>query len=205
MSLKDDIRKRILEKRFNLSASEIERSSRIIVNKLQDDRLISKYITPNTSYKKILAYSQANKEVDINSLVSNCLESGIDVYMPFISNMKQREMRAAQIFSLEADMQLGKFGISEPIKAQERMLQEQDLDMVLVPGVVFDTRLNRIGYGGGFYDRFCLKLRKNCVKIGIAYDFQVLDQIPIDNNDVPVDLIITEKRVIHNKNLVVSK
>jgi len=74
-----------------------------------------------------------------------------------------------------------------------------DIDLVIVPGVVFDKSGHRIGYGHGYYDRFLdnlEKINKNAVKVGLAYDFQIADKVPIEKHDVPVDKIVTEKRII---------
>ena len=68
--------------------------------------------------------------------------------------------------------------------------------MVIVPGIVFDKNGHRIGYGYGYYDRFFHKLDANVKKIGFAFDFQVVDKIPEEQHDVPMDVVITEKRVL---------
>jgi len=68
--------------------------------------------------------------------------------------------------------------------------------LIIVPGVAFDLNLNRIGYGKGYYDRFLSKVSKNVPKIALAYDFQVLESISEGENDIKMDMIITEKRII---------
>ncbi|RLF39548.1 MAG: 5-formyltetrahydrofolate cyclo-ligase, partial [Thermoplasmata archaeon] len=89
------------------------------------------------------------------------------------------------------DLERGAFGILEP---QNKKIYTGDIDIIIVPGIAFDFRGYRIGYGKGFYDRF---LRgADALKIGIAYDFQIVKQIPEDDGDVPVDIIVSEKRVL---------
>jgi 5-formyltetrahydrofolate cyclo-ligase len=68
---------------------------------------------------------------------------------------------------------------------------------VLVPGVAFDKRGYRVGYGGGYYDRFFNKLEKSVIKIGLCYEMQILTEVPTDNYDIPIDYIITEKGLIN--------
>ena len=75
----------------------------------------------------------------------------------------------------------------------------EDIDLIIVPGVVFDKHCNRIGFGAGYYDRFLSKRAKNTPTIGIAYDYQIIDKISIGEYDVPLDFIITEKRIIYPK------
>ena len=70
------------------------------------------------------------------------------------------------------------------------------LDLVIVPGIVFDENGYRIGYGYGYYDRFLKKLDKNVKKIGLAFEFQLVGKIPEERHDVPVDIVVTEERVL---------
>ena len=79
------------------------------------------------------------------------------------------------------------------------MIYENILDLIIMPGVAFDENKNRIGFGGGYYDRFLLKFDKNKIPLTIAvcYDFQVIDYIPAENHDQKPDFIITEKRTLY--------
>lgn len=87
----------------------------------------------------------------------------------------------------------GAFGIPEPAE-QETTVAESEIDLIIVPGVAFDRRLNRIGRGKGFYDRLLATLQ--VPKIGICFDFQLQESIPIEAFDKKMDLIITEKEII---------
>ena len=84
----------------------------------------------------------------------------------------------------------------EPKKKFFRPVSPEDIDLVIVPGIAFDRSGERIGYGMGFYDRFLKKIRKDTSSIGLAYEFQIVDDIPSEETDVKVNKIITEKRVI---------
>ena len=88
-------------------------------------------------------------------------------------------------------LRINKYGIPEPISNKI-----QYPDIIFVPLVAFDKDFNRIGYGGGFYDRYMAKFnkRKNFVTIGLAYSFQKVKKIPIDKYDMKLDYIITEKK-----------
>ena len=77
-------------------------------------------------------------------------------------------------------------------------IAHKNIDLVLVPGIVFDHEGHRIGYGFGHYDKFLRKVPK-ATKIGLAFDFQVVDKIPREMHDVPVDMVVTEKGIVECK------
>jgi 5-formyltetrahydrofolate cyclo-ligase len=83
------------------------------------------------------------------------------------------------------------FGIGEPSKEKSAEWDAEKVDLIVVPGVAFDRKGNRMGRGRGFYDRL-LKSTPNALKVGVCYDFQMLDCIPVEEFDVPMDRIITE-------------
>jgi 5-formyltetrahydrofolate cyclo-ligase len=87
----------------------------------------------------------------------------------------------------------GRFGIREA-KICLAKKARNEINLALIPGIAFDTRGHRIGFGGGYFDRLLKKLR--CTIIGLAYEFQMIDKVPAHAYDVPVDFIITEKRII---------
>ncbi|NLD47053.1 MAG: 5-formyltetrahydrofolate cyclo-ligase, partial [Clostridiaceae bacterium] len=84
----------------------------------------------------------------------------------------------------------------EPDKKLTTRINPDIIDFVIVPGVVFDIKRNRIGYGAGFYDAFLKRLDPRCFKAGIAFEFQVYQQVPVEPHDVPLDTVITEERFI---------
>ena len=71
------------------------------------------------------------------------------------------------------------------------------IDLVVVPGLAFDSGGNRLGRGGGFYDRFLARLRRSAVTIGLAFDLQIIDRVPADDRDFAVGTIVTDRRVCH--------
>lgn len=98
-----------------------------------------------------------------------------------------------EIFLFEGEDSLvagEKYGIPEP--ASEKLLDESKLDMVIVPGVAFDEKNNRMGRGAGYYDRI-LKRLPNTKKIGLAFGFQMIDEVPVEPHDIPMDVVITGK------------
>lgn len=99
-----------------------------------------------------------------------------------------------------AELERGAFDVLEPRSECRRIVSSIEADLVSVPGVAFDLHGHRLGYGGGYYDRLLKEiLSQGCGAsfIGLAYDFQVLDNIPHSSNDVAVHKIVTEKRVVY--------
>ena len=85
-------------------------------------------------------------------------------------------------------------GILEPI--DDSIVIKKDIDLIIVPGAVFDKDFNRIGYGGGYYDRYLEDIAYKNNKVVLAYDFQIVDKIEKEEHDVKVDIIITDKQIL---------
>jgi 5-formyltetrahydrofolate cyclo-ligase len=95
------------------------------------------------------------------------------------------------------DLTLSKYGLYEPQEEQQRPIPPQEVDLAILPGVAFDLRGYRLGYGGGYFDRFLDSLRPDCPKIALAYDFQVVTQLPVEEHDTKVDIIITNSKTYY--------
>ena len=111
------------------------------------------------------------------------------MFLPFINSEK---LFFSKINSLN-DLVIGKFNILEP---KDRFKTKEELDLIIVPGLVFDKKGNRIGHGKGYYDSF-LKKHPNATKIGLAFEDQINKKILVEDHDIPMDFIITEKRIIN--------
>ncbi len=133
----------------------------------------------------IMLYFSAHSEVDTSLLFTLSEKAGKKICAPRVLN--ETAMEAAYVD--EGPLQKGKFGIWEPCgKVAE------DIDLVIVPGVVFDRQGHRIGYGKGYYDRF-LQGRKVST-VGLAYACQVVPEIPAEPHDVTLDMIVTEEGIL---------
>ena len=140
----------------------------------------------------ILFYATWGKEVDTLPMISLALESGKRVSLPIV-RAKERDMLLAEIRH-PGDLAPGYCSIPEP-RAEARLIAFEAVDVVIVPGLAFDSFGYRLGYGGGYYDRLLKKLGFQTL-IGLAYNSQVLSQIPHESYDVPIDWIITENKII---------
>ncbi|MBM7614248.1 5-formyltetrahydrofolate cyclo-ligase [Alkaliphilus hydrothermalis] len=189
--MKKIIRQKILNKRENLQREEVViRSSRIIKNL---DAL--EYFTNAVN---IMLYLSFRNEVDTKDLIVKLLKENKRVFIP-VTVPKTKELVVSELINPDADLELGHFGVMEPKQEALRPVTPETLDLVIVPGVAYDERGYRIGYGGGYYDRFLPKLMPNTPKVSIAFELQMIDQVDDDSFDIPVDFIITEERIISCK------
>ena len=154
------------------------------------DAAITKLVLESPEYKHaktVMAYYPISGEACTKAIIADALKKK-KVFLPYIDG---DEMKVAEIKAID-DVETGKYNIPEPKNKQP--FEPKQLDLVLVPGVAFDETGHRLGYGGGYYDRFLPKT--GATAVGLAYEFQVVLHIPADPHDHRVQKIITEKRVI---------
>jgi len=181
MQNKQEIRKQILEIRNQIPEEERIQRSKQIADLLE---ALSEF----KSAQHILFYYTNGSEVDTTPLIDKYLSSK-QLYLPVIKNEEDFHAVAIQH---PLHLENGTFGIPEPIGDPPD--DESMLGLIIVPGVAFDKTGNRIGTGKGYYDRF-LPRCPNAIKIGLAFDEQILDQVPKDPYDVAVDFIVTDNEV----------
>ncbi len=141
----------------------------------------------------LFIYMDARHEVETSELIRQAWADGKRVAVPKVSG---RNMRFFYIASLERDLKEGAFGILEPCaKDPADEATDSTGTLLVMPGVAFDESRHRIGYGGGFYDRF-LKRHPDPATIALAFEFQVREEIPFEGFDMLPGKIVTEKRVI---------
>ncbi|PJI10295.1 5-formyltetrahydrofolate cyclo-ligase [Clostridium sp. CT7] len=178
---KRELRQRMLDMRDSLDSS---------IKSIKDNRIYNKVIN-SIEYKdatNIFVYVSYQSEVDTHKIINKAIIDGKKVFVPKVIS-KEKGMEALEIKGLH-DLTEGNYGILEPTGLD--YIKPQTIDMVLAPGLAFDKKGGRIGYGGGFYDRYMKLISKSTVKIGICYDFQVVEEVIMDSNDVLVDKIITD-------------
>ena len=181
---KDEIRKQILEKRSNLSLEEVDKKSELIIENL------TPYLK---NAQNIMIFMDMKNEVRITKLIELYPEKNF--FISKIVNSKNREMKINKYN--ENELVLHKFGYYE--SSSDDFYDEKILDIVIVPALAFDSSKNRIGFGGGYYDTFLNKVRgknKNTLFIGVCYDFQMIEEVPIEGHDITLDLIINESEVL---------
>lgn len=140
----------------------------------------------------VLAYNALREEVDLAPALTALRERGTAIAYP---RVESPGVLGLHLVTEETLLVPGPMGLTEPAADTPRVPRET-IDAVLVPGVAFDQHGWRLGFGGGFYDRLLPTLRPECVTIGIAYDEQVLTDLPSEDHDQRVDAVVTPTRVI---------
>jgi len=154
-------------------------------------------LEPFIKGRAIMCYMDFKNEVMTKYIISHCFENGKKVILPLVDTIDGvKRIVPYEVMDMEKDVSYGTFGILEPKKDSAKIFNPEEIDLVIVPGVAFDIYRNRLGYGAGFYDRFLKLVRPSCPKIGIAFEFQIYDAIPVEEHDIPLDFVITEERII---------
>lgn len=179
---KKEIRKMLLEKRNLMDKKTVEKNTDLIIKNLK------KYVE---NAKNIMIFMDMGNEVNITKLLE--LYPTKTFFIPKI--FPKREMKINKYNKNE--LILHKFGYYE--SSSNDFYDEEILDVVIVPALAFDSKKNRIGFGGGYYDTFLEKVRKSNNKalfIGVCYDFQIIDNIPTEKHDVTLDFVVSESKII---------
>ncbi|HHW02390.1 MAG TPA: 5-formyltetrahydrofolate cyclo-ligase [Thermoanaerobacterales bacterium] len=183
MNCKKQLRKIFIENRLKLDEKDIMEKSAKIMSKLFS---IKEY----RQAKTIMFYVDARNEVKTKYAIKKALAEGKRVLVPKVK--KGSGLLAVEIGSLE-ELSPGTFGILEP--EGEEGIPPEEIDLVVVPGVAFDRRGNRIGYGAGFYDGFLPKLGPGVKKVAVAFEMQMAESLPAEEHDIKIDMIITENGI----------
>ncbi len=141
----------------------------------------------------VMLYMPLASEVDTTPIAIRCFETAKTVCVPKV-DWKRRDMHAIEVRSFDDHfMETDEHGLRTPRDGQP--LPPVAIDLVVVPALAFDTTGNRLGRGGGYYDRFLSRLRRAATTVGLAFDAQIVDELPIDERDVRVDVVVTDRRV----------
>ena len=186
-------RKQLIKIRNNIKSDDLTAKSLIIENRLFD--IVSYY-----GFETVFAFAPFNNEVNIFGLIRRLLKGGIKLALP---RVEKNTMNFYSVDNLDSLIK-NKMGILEPdITVSQRIAYDIDFynSLMIVPLLGFDDNLNRIGYGGGYYDRYLTKYPNNKFHItALAYEYQIYNSLPVNENDKPINLIVTETRYINNIN-----
>jgi 5-formyltetrahydrofolate cyclo-ligase len=178
---KHEIRKEIAKKLSSQKESEKKKKDEIIKGKLLS---LQEFKTAGT----IAFYVSFASEVDTKALIDEALATGKRVVVPVIV---EDNLEMCEIESREADLAEGPCGILQPDKCRNKPFPKDQIDLIIVPGVAFSKAGARLGRGRGFYDRFLKSLPRRIKRIGLAYDLQIIEDLPTTPHDIPVDVVIT--------------
>ena len=178
---KSKLRSKILNLRKKNSSKKLS---------LNPDRIYRFLKKNKINFKNVGGYYPCNNEIDDLEILNFLKSKRANISLPIIKKNNQMDFFE---WKEEDPLKINKYGISEPISVKKIYP-----DIIFVPLVAYDNDLNRLGYGGGFYDRYLNKIMKikKIYKIGLAFSYQELKKIPINHYDKQLDLIISEKKII---------
>ena len=182
---KAQLRKRVLASRAVLSAELRSELSAQIAHKIL---LLASY----RSARAVMAYVSFGSEFATSEVLHAALADGKILALPRIDRLAKR-LLLYRVTDLELDLEPGVWGILEPKPDRCAALSAQALDLILVPGVAFDALGNRLGYGGGYYDRLLGSLCSSPFLVAGAFSMQVVDRVPVTPHDKALHLIVTEQ------------
>lgn len=181
---KQELRKHIQELRNALPEPERTAKNRAI---LQNLLIIPEVLAART----ILLYLGFKNEVETEPLFRWGWQQGKIMAAPATIS-RERKLIPVALDSFD-ELHISSFGVREPRLTEG--VPVESIDVVVLPGIAFDKQGYRIGYGGGYYDRFLPLLSPHTLTIGVAYQLQFLDHVPTEEHDVPLDMIVTEKQI----------
>ena len=186
-----EIRKEKLTARDQLPAKDLLQNSRKICEQVMD-------ITAFKKSKIVFIYVDFRSEVKTRELINIMFEMGKQVVVP-VTLLAERDLLPVHISNLTIDLAPGYASIPEPVESirQSQRVVPESIDIIFLPGSVFDEQGGRMGYGGGFYDRFVSVKAPQALRVGLAYEVQMVERAPLQDHDEYMDMVITEKRVIH--------
>ena len=180
---KSDLRARMREMRDAVSPEERDRLTVEIGDRLMRLPAVERATT-------VTAFLSFGSEVPTDGLIARLAERRVRVGVPVL---EEGEIRMAP-YRLGDPVAEGAFGIRVPVTVET--IAPREIDVVLTPGLAFDRRGFRLGYGGGFYDRFLRRLREDAVRIAIGFAQQIVDEVPHGPGDLPVHLVVTDRETV---------
>jgi 5-formyltetrahydrofolate cyclo-ligase len=140
----------------------------------------------------VMLYMAMETELDTTAIALRAFQLGKVVCVPRV-DWERRDMHAVEVSSFDDHiMEVDEHGVRMPVGG--RLVVPETIDLVIVPALAYDPSGNRLGRGGGYYDRFLSRLRRSATKVGLAFDVQIIDEVPVEERDVQVDMIVTDRR-----------
>lgn len=188
-SNKAEIRRAMKARRKELSADEKSAADAVICEKLKARSDIGEMVDPFDFGSPLAGYLASQDEINIDPYIEYMLRAGVEVVAP---RWNGETYELARLKGLdEKNMRRGPMGIREPVDAD--IVEPKEVSAWIIPGLAFTRGGKRLGYGGGWYDRLLASAPKDAVKIGVAYSFQIVDDLPGEPHDVPLTDVVDEK------------
>ena len=185
---KAELRRAMKARRKELAADDKSAADGTICEKLTARSDIGEWIDPFAFGSPLAVYLASQEEINIDPCIEYMLHAGVEVVAP---RWNGETYELAKVKGLdEKSLRCGPMGIREPVDAD--IVEPKKVFAWIIPGLAFTRDGKRLGYGGGWYDRFLASAPKNSIKIGVAYSFQVIDDLPCEPHDIPLTDIVDD-------------
>ena len=184
---KATIRKSIILKRKALSNLKQNEKSLIVTRRLLD---MGEFKTS----KAVFCFLSTAHEVKTEEIILKAFRLGKDVLVPLL-NPQEGDMQVVRI-SRDTRFAIGKYGVREPSLETREVVSSACIDFIIAPGLAFDIFGNRIGYGGGHYDKLFKNISNDVTRVAVGYDFQIIESVPHSDFDESVHFIVTETKTL---------
>ena len=187
------IRKMIIKKREALGDREKDEKNLAIAQRLF-------CVDEFKKAKTIFCFLSTSFEVETDRIIRESLRLGKQVLVPLLDPGGEN-IQASRIPSMDIDFVIGEYGVRQSALKFRDIVSFSNIDFVVVPGLAFDNFGNRIGYGGGFYDKFFKKITKDVSRVALSYDLQLFNLVPHSDLDEPVHFLITETKTLRCRDI----
>ena len=184
-------RKKILRQEIKSRLSKLSPDEKLNLSSAVIQKFLS--LPAYKEAKIIMAYLSMPEEIQLHEFFTAAFSDEKILAVPFIS---ADEMAAVELPNMNA-LEVGSYGILTVKSDVRKFIDAAEIDCVITPGVAFDMQGHRLGRGGGYYDKF-LSLAVNAKKISLAYDCQIVNSVPVETFDIPVDAVVTPTKLIQN-------
>ncbi len=182
------IRKTMLQKRKELSHLRRSKKSASIAERLFD-------MDEFKESKSVFCFLSTSFEVQTDEIIRESLRLGKQVLVPLLVSGREN-FEVVRVSSIDIEFLVGRYGIREPAPKYRSKVPFSMVDLVITPGLAFDAFGNRVGFGGGYYDKFFKKINKNVIRVAVGYDFQILNLVPCSDLDETVHFVVTETKTL---------
>ena len=179
---KQKLREEILKRLHSISKEEKEKKGKALKNKLFSLKEFKKA-------KCVMFYVSKHYEVNTHEMIDESIVMGKKVVVP-VTLKEEKMLKPSELRDREKELIKGHYGIHQPREEHIRLVSLEEVDLMVVPGLAFDKSGHRLGHGGGYYDRFLEKAPPTIFTVGLAFDFQIMDELPRHDTDIPVDKVI---------------
>lgn len=186
---KNSVLSQVAERMNALSPEQIEEKYNIIENKLFE---FANFLES----QQVFLYPPGSKEIPTESIIRKAMEIGKSIILPVFTDVKNTFL-LYKISHFDRDLVTNARDMLEPNPERCKKIALDDVDIAIIPGLAFDDKGGRMGFGNNYYSKLITKLPETCRRVSLAYEEQIVDQIQMESRKYTVDIIITDTRVIY--------